>query len=674
MSIASPPAPTSRAQLRVRNPRPKLLPDGFLLRFTRAAAVFAVAMFASYLIREAGLLTGYWVLGLAGLGLVLIPTARLLSRRVLLNGLILSGLLALLWWIPAWRLGTDHGTLMLGLLAGSILAWCSFGPYPLRRARLLLPKIKVIDFLPLLAGLLSAASMSTFLQVRSPAQALSVMTTRWDFQSHFSIYNMLRSQGTVIPMAPAPAAGGTWGFVEYPQAFHAVLATMADLINPVSQGLDAELVSFFNLQAVLCGITVVLVVAGLCSLGPVRRHAVIMAPVVALMATAWVMGPGAIPIFEGFANFYVGCGIAAATILVFLSAGPKLPVVAVAAMGAGVIGVSMNWILLVSLIAVTLFMALTNVLVRRNRYNMRWFCQVATIAAVTVLGVALPILQVLPLLGSAEGILAAPGGMPLPDMGWALAITLLTIALGIACLKNGVGRANIALTRRAGIVAVGLLLPVGISVWLAYSQVQGTGSISYYFYKYVVAVELVTWSVGAAALATILPTLLSNVKRRQSLAAVSASTLAVLAATQVFGFTVSGLKDIGLPSTAFPIMQSALQLESTQAVSPTVNNLLASGRLGVSKDAVYVSDGGGMNPILALRWQLGMSGNLTSKNMGVEVLLADISVDSIDKAERIAAILATDPELKVLVTADLYAIVQDELPDIAASGRLLRVN
>ncbi|WP_156372238.1 hypothetical protein [Arthrobacter sp. Leaf337] len=195
-----------------------------------------------------------------------------LSLRLLLNGLLAMGFAPLTWWVPERVLGIDHGTLLMAVTAGTI-SWWILSTKPARpRLRRLVPRVKWIDAVPFLAGGLAASSLGTMLAVRSAQDALSLMTDKWDYQSHFNIYFMIRSHGGVIPTIPGPSSGGAWGFAEYPQGFHALLATFADLVRPDSGSLDAELISFVNLQAAVCVVTVVLVMAGLCALPGIRRR------------------------------------------------------------------------------------------------------------------------------------------------------------------------------------------------------------------------------------------------------------------------------------------------------------------------------------------------------------------------------------------------------------------
>lgn len=645
------------------------------IRILRSLVAF-VALFAIVIsARNTGFLTGYWMLALAGIGLMLIPTARLLSQRILFSGLIALGLVGLIWWIPQDLLGTDHGTFVLAGLFGSIAAWVAGAHRPRIRIRRLLPVVRWVDSLPLLAGLLSAWSLKTFLAVRHADQALSIMSTHWDFQSHFGMYYMLRTRGSVIPIIPAPSTGGAWAFTEYPQGFHAVVATLAELVNPKAMGINAELITYINIQAVVCVLTVILLAAAFCSLRSFRHRSIYLSPVFSVAMAAWILGPGSTPIFDGFANFYLGCGIVAATILTIVNFGRKIPLVGVAAVGAGIVGACNNWFLLASLFAIITLATLVNLIRDRDLYKRRWWISAAVVSALTILGISLPVLQLLPVLGRAQDVVSATGGIVPPDFGMAIAIICLAVALGFVNLSIP-SRTRLAgmVRKRIGIACVGLLLPVIICGWMMLTQIQSSGTTAYYFYKYLIAVEMIAWAlVPAAIFALLLPVSGILVRRVSPVLAVTLG-ISALAATQFFGFSISVFKDVGLAPTAYPTVQSAQQAQQILQVTPTVERLLASGHLGESRDAVYVSAGSEIYRELASRWQLAMGGNLTLRHMDMEKQLGEIGQDNPSSSGIISDVLTKNPSLYIILNPELYDQIHGTLANSDFENHLLRLN
>ncbi|MDQ0075261.1 DUF6541 family protein [Arthrobacter oryzae] len=626
-------------------------------------------------LRLNGVLDG--ILGLCfGAALVLLfPTARRLSLRLLLTGLLVMGFAPLTWWVPDRILGTDHGTLLMALSAG-ILSWWVLSTRPAGpRLRRLMPKAEWIDAVPFLAGGLAASSLGTMLTVRSSLDALSLMTSKWDYQSHFNIYFMIRNHGGVIPTIPLPSSGGTWGFSEYPQGFHALLATLADLIRPDNITLDAELVSYVNLQAVVCVLTVVLVVAGLCALPAVRRRPAATAPAIAVAASAWIFGPGSLPVYDGFANFYLACGLATATVLAILNFNRRIPLWGLAAIGAGLVGIANNWVLLISLVAVVCIGRFWHILRRPGNYTRSWWRPAFVVAAITAAGVLLPVIQISPLVQQSEQILGLTGGIELPDFGMALAVVALVVALGFANIAVPAADPRFGAERRGtALASFGLFVPIGLCLWLAISQSASNGAVSYYFYKYVIAVLLFAWPVAVAAVASILPPRSATgftKSRRKGLTA--ALCVLTLAATQFFGFSATGLAGAGLPPTARAITEMEKQAARLKTTPDYVARLLTSAHQTQPEDSIYVVAQGTMDRVLAARWHWSMRGNSTSKTTALSPAIGEIYRDYSRAPEIIAQLLAEDPAASVIVDPELYEPVRQRLAEEGLEGRLLRL-
>ncbi|MBT2531851.1 hypothetical protein J7E83_06885 [Arthrobacter sp. ISL-48] len=627
------------------------------------------------LLRMNGQLEGIPAMTLAALLVLLVPTARNLSLRLLINGLLAMGFTPLTWWIPERIIGIDHGTLLLAACSGLVSWWIFSAKRVAPRLRRLLPIARWIDAVPFLAGVLSAMSVGTMLAVRTSLDALSIMTSRWDYQSHFSIYYMVRSHGEVIPTIPLPPNGAPWGFSEYPQGFHALLATLSELVRPVQTSIDAELVSYINLQALVSVLTVFLVMAALCALPSVRRNPAVMAPAIAVAAGAWIFGPGSIPVYDGFANFYLACGLATATVLLILVFHRRMPIWGLAAVGAGIIGTANNWLLLLTLIAVVFIAKLWSVLRRSGTYGRSWWRLAFVVAAFTLLGVSLPVLQISPLIDQGQEILGLAGGISVPDFGLTLASVVLVVTLGFANAALRVTRPPLQDERQAVKMACfGLFLPIGLCLWLAISQSITNGAISYYFYKYLVAVLLFALPVAVAATASLLPRPRHSglvVTGRNSLTA--SLCLLSLSATQFFGFSVSGLDEIGLPPTARAVTEMEEQTARLKVTPDYVARLLVSAVQPQPAETVYIAAPSTIDAVLAARWQWGMRGRSSLKTTGLSPLLAEIIDDYNHAPEFIAQILTEDPTMSVIVDPELYETVRRHLVTLGLEGRLLKL-
>jgi len=626
-------------------------------------------------LRSVGLLQGAPALLLAGVLFLLVPTAKALSQRILFNGLIVTGLIPLSWWIPERIVGTDHGTLLLAALAG-LLSWWILSARSIRpRLHRLLPQIRGIDALPFLAAVMSALSLYTMLTIRVAADALSIMMSRWDYNSHFSIYYMIRSNGGVIPTIPTAADGAAWGFGEYPQGFHTLLATASQILRPKIVSLDSELVSYINLQAACSVFTVLIVVAGMCALPAVRRRQAVMATGIAIASAAWIYGPGSIPVYEGFANFYLACGMATATVLALLTFQRRIPVIGVVSVGAGLVGIANNWLLLLSLVAVVLLAKLWAISRSPKTYSRRWWILTAAGAGVVLLGVALPVLQIAPLIRSSQAILEATGGIAFPDFGLALVTLSMALVLGI-CNRSAVARTEWLQLRReqsdVHLAAVGLLLPIALCVWLAVTQSLQNGEISYYFHKYLIAVLLLAWPLSVAAAATLIPVLQRGPTRRQPGRTAALALLAVTA-TQVFGFTVAGLEDVGLPPSAKPVVELASQAAHIKSTPAYVHRLIESARDPESPSTIYIPAAGTVDPVLAARWHWGMRAAASSTTTDISFQVVDIAKDYTQAPQVIARILEEHPSMTAIVDPELFPQVHEYLLEHGDASRLTPV-
>src|SRR5690349_1757394 len=93
----------------------------------RPAAAAIAAALAVVLLRHEGWLTGGPALAVAAVIVLALPTAKALSRRLLLTGCLFFGWLPVLWW---WHLSLVGGrvTTVLALVAAGLAGWVEAGP------------------------------------------------------------------------------------------------------------------------------------------------------------------------------------------------------------------------------------------------------------------------------------------------------------------------------------------------------------------------------------------------------------------------------------------------------------------------------------------------------------------------------------------------------------------
>lgn len=169
-------------------------------------------------------------------------------------------------------------------------------------------------------------------------------------QPHFNMFNMARNHGSVIAVLPAAPDGGRWSAATYPQGFHSLAATFAEVVaGRTADDAGQEVLLFCRLVGVIRVLCTLLVVAGLTSLPVLRHNFFVTLPLVAIVSTAWVVGPGAIPKFGAFPDFGLGVALCVACVAIVQLRRVIHPALASTALILALAGVAHGWILLLDL-------------------------------------------------------------------------------------------------------------------------------------------------------------------------------------------------------------------------------------------------------------------------------------------------------------------------------------
>ncbi|MBN9109909.1 MAG: hypothetical protein J0I34_14125 [Pseudonocardia sp.] len=177
-------------------------------RWVRGALVGLAAGGLVLLGRVTGVLNGGPGLLVTMVLVLLIPTSREFSRRILLVGCVLVGWLPALWWIDLRFDGLGRMTVALAATAAVLAAWVAAGQDSGRRVRALLPRFRIVDAYPALAAGLGCVVLAPWLQVKTPTQSLGMLMLSWDNSAHFSMFHMIRSTGVTVDALPPPTGGG----------------------------------------------------------------------------------------------------------------------------------------------------------------------------------------------------------------------------------------------------------------------------------------------------------------------------------------------------------------------------------------------------------------------------------------------------------------------------------
>lgn len=611
---------------------------------------------------QSGMLQGWWLLALAALAVLAVPTSRYLSWRIIISGALFFGAVPLLWWIrlpegfPSW------GHLLLAVVLGGLAGWVLSEVSPTRALKGLVPTASKADYLILVAAALASLALAPYFLVSTGPQALGVLLTSWDNSSHFNMYNMLRSHGTVIPLAGLSGTGHSWSFLEYPQGFHAAVATMADLAVGGEQGtLAKELVAYSRLSSLVSVASAVMVTAGITSLPWIRKRPLVSAPFVVLVITAWSFGTAAHATFFAFQNFLLGVALLACLMLIAAFAESLGRPVVFAAAAATVMGIANTWSLLLLLAAPALLLALFPwVRDRWQTTRTAWVFNLGTTVLVFV-GLML-VAQQISRIGTGD-VVTALGKIQSSTHGVEIATLLVAIASSLLLVHGSpvqffTGKGNRHAAARLILVpAVGLILVIAFGAY----QIATSGKVTYYSLKLALAVELILPVVACVTVTALVDRWLTTHKYVHPRGLAVMSVLTALASTQVFGLTVPDTTPLGVEPLA-PYQQGMSTISTrTKANVPGADELIlaAEAHTAAQGDAIFVTNSDQIDPLLAASWYLALTStnneNTNRITGGLRSLYGGYSKNLVGAAEDV---LGSDPQISLVMDRSLRDFLQ----------------
>ncbi|MGN8245657.1 hypothetical protein ACTHAM_002781 [Cellulomonas soli] len=616
---------------------------GVLLGLLTATAIAAL--------RTAGILEGWWGLGLCSLLVLAVPSSRLLSRRILLNATITLGWLPLLWWVrlPVDPLG--RVTLLMAITTGVLVGWVGGGPSIRARSRRLVPQVALADLGPLLAGLGTAAIVTPWWRLREGASALGALALGWDHSAHYAMTHMIRVHGVLTStLGPAPD-GQHWSYASYPQGTHAVLAALVETqrgsaVGPVRE----ELVAYAHGLGFLAVVVCILAAAAVCSIPGARRRPLVL-PLSLVPVTVLALGPGARLLLDGFPNLMVAIGfLAVLPALVVLLERVHLPVVLLS-LGAAVVGVAHSWALLLPVAGAFAVPALLPWARRRWHGSRARLWSTGVIAAVTAGATARALML---LAGTDLGRqLTLGGGVNAPSLRQVVAIcgaaVLAPVVLWVLKARGRLTSGAGSVTRGVALLAVALV-GAGGALALAWWQTRSTGALSYYFWKYAIAASVTASSV--VAVCVVLAVVARPNRTRAPRLAWPAASVAALVVTQAFGFAAPA--HIPAPFTPLSPAMPARGALSVGSVDPSAaaQRLVEAARVPapplVAGHAVLLSDpdAPGLFAAQAGQWYLALTGAWTD---GANPSLGLLGLTTQEPASMAVTILGADPDAVVVV-------------------------
>lgn len=610
---------------------------------------------------------GFVVLVLAGLLSLAVPTSRFLSRRVLLAVVFVFGAAPVLWWVPFPLVTVGRASVLLASIAAGLGAWVAYGADVRSRLRRLLPDIRAIDVLPMIVAVLSTGSLVNFFKARNSLDALSLLTMNWDNASHFDMYYMIRTHGRIIGALGASPDGSAWQFHNYPQGYHATVALLAELVKgPFADDLEGELIAYTIISAIVSTLAATLVAAALCSIPMFRRRSGIAAPLVIFVAAGWIYGPGAAATMHGFQNFYVAAALVSAfLVLMALQVRVFSQPLLLLASATAAIGVAHNWVLLGSL----LIGACAVIIVPWN--HRRWvasrfqYLAAAIIACVAILALVPAVKQLSSI--SANDVLYAVGGVPLPDFGMVTAVVMAAIGMSLLVRSTLRSRHSTFHVQQAARSAAGIwTLVAGLTVLVVMSaaQISKSGALSYYSLKLVLALVLVALVVLALGVVAYFHSMPRQRVNRPMLAMMSV-VLLTAGVTQCFGLTFD-TRAIGVP----PSSTSALEFERQNVTldGPVPSHVVALLKAVESKQGVpaayLTTHGKQFDAILAFQWYDALTGTYTEKSSAKlmpHLLPLWSGVEGLPSV--VSALRLEDPDIRIIVDPENQELLDRLLSD-----------
>lgn len=616
-------------------------------------------------IRAAGGLTGWRFLVVLALMMLLTPIAKTFSQRVLLAVVFLAGTAPFMWWFTADVPYLDRGTVVFALttaaLIGSLTHTTVLG-LPFRR---FLPQFTAVDVLPLIAAATSAWVAQNFLLSKSFEATILLLTRSWDFAPHFNMFNMIRHHGSVIALLPSAPDGSQWSASSYPQGYHSLLASLAEIVAGEAGNVESESVLFFRLVGVVTILGTLVVVAGLTSLPIFRHRFLVTLPFVTIAATAWILGPGAVPVFEAFPNFGLGVALCVACIVIVQLRRVVHPIVSTAGLVLAVAAVAHGWLLLLVLCIPSVVVYALFLLWHRRELGKGTLLSQCALAGLGIAGILGALWQLRRL--SAGEVLTTAGGTAMADTGVAVLCIVANAFVALAFYsRRKVGPAD---DRRGTLTSLHVLatplFAALLLVALAIFQLTQSAVVTYYFHKSFLAVELLAIVCTVIGAAELWSPLLGSRSQRKSF--VAASLLTSLGATHFFGLPFTGLSERGLKPTAPGAVGLSSQAKALAGPEPRLTEkLVRMAGLNTQRPFIYVGFDDGFDPQLAAQWSLTLQGAWTEANHSAIPMVKPLYSGPSHVPEAIDSILRSVPDLDVVVDPDLVPELRAWRPQYAS--------
>jgi hypothetical protein len=617
--------------------------------------VVAVAVaVVCYVALAKGLLPGSVALVLAVVLLLALPTSAELARRVALNGALLVGWVPVLWWWH-WPVAVDHAALVLGASLGALVGWVVAAEHPMGRLQGLVPRVRAADWLLPVSGLAALAALWRWAWAGTPQQALEAMLPGADNYAHFHMFSIIRASGAVATAAGPPSDGPGWAFDEYPQNFHALVASVSELTSPHLRPGPDVLPAYAHGVVLVCVLAVVLLTAAILSVPRLNARPMVAFPLVVVTWTAFLWEPGQNMLADGFANFWWASAAVGLALVLALSQERPLAVPTVASVAGLMVFVANAWAPLLVIAAPAVLLLVTPLRATLTNRELRprlW------VGAALFLLAGLGVLKAAVLLLShvdAKTLVSAIGGVHGSQPWTPLVLVLVGVYVCVTApswvTRCGASAEVVATAQRARLLVAAPIIGFAGSMLLLFAQLRTIGTSSYYFLKFFMGFELIL-AVFVPAVCGLLLTAGPPLSRARWLRVTVGLTAAALA-TQTFGHFPrerpalldahhSGTAVVGPPYSARRMATGILK-----AVDATSSS--ASFRV----DYVAIGPQRGAQAFYPDGWFHGALASLTRDGWYRLAVLRTRVVTPHDAADPVRRLLTSHRDLRVMVAPEL---------------------
>ncbi len=468
-----------------------------------------------YVVLATGFAPGWLAMLLLAVLLVAVPSAEDLSRRVAVNGAWLLGWSPVLWWVDLGH-AVDRGALVLATGAGAVVAMVVGSTARRERVRAMVPVVRTVDALPVLGGLAALAMSWTWAFPSSAKHALRVLLPGVDNVAHFHMFATIRAYGATTTALPSGPDGTGWSFDGYPQGFHALAATVSEMVQPQFEVGPTALEAYTRAFSLLLVLGTVVLTAAAVSLPGLRRRPLVALPLVTLTWAAFLWEPGQKLLADGFGNFWVACAAVGIALLLSLGSTSAFGRAEILAVSGLMVLIAHSWAPLLALATPAVLVLLLPLRASmRDRGPRRRVLFAAVVFLVAVLAVLKAVLVLFVQVG-VQFVVTAEGGIhgtrPLP-------VLVLLLVGGYACLAAPRllgGSSDATVTAAASRARVLTLVPVvgfAMVVALLVLQMRASSTGAYYLLKFFMGYELVLAALVPAVVGLVLASRLPTPRR-----------------------------------------------------------------------------------------------------------------------------------------------------------------